>query len=52
MKMVTFKVTIAFPDCDDMRIGDIYTAIRDYNDAVAVEVKEIEYKDENQCGTI
>lgn len=47
MKMVTFKVTIAFPDCDDMRIGDVYTAIRDYNDAVAVEVKEIENKDEN-----
>ena len=52
MKIATFKVVIAFPDCDDMRIGDIYTAIRDYNDAVAIEVKEIEYKDEKQCDTI
>lgn len=46
MKMATFKVTIAFPDCDDMCTDDIH-GNQDYTDNVAVEVKEIEDKDEN-----
>lgn len=47
MKIATFKVVIAFPDCDDICTDDIYTAIKDYTDNVAVEVEEIEDKDEN-----